>query len=254
MQSPEGQFLGTGILVQHQLYAHAQCTIALCELYGMTQDSTYRPAAEKALAFCVKAQDPKLGGWRYTPGIESDLSVTGWFLMALQSARMAKLDVPNEVFEKASQFLDSVQLAGGSQYGYTNPQSTLAMTAEGLLSRQYLGWKHDDARLIAGVNYVSANPIKMIASERDAYYWYYATQMLHHMEGDPWRRWNMVMRVEVPKAQIKDGRESGSWDPGTYRWGNEGGRLFITALQTYMLEVYYRHLPLYSDIGRRLGR
>jgi hypothetical protein len=60
-----------------------------------------------------------------------------------------------------------------------------------------------------------------------------------------------VMKVEVPKTQVKDGREKGSWDPGAYRWGDTGGRLFITALQTYMLQVYYRHLPLYREMGAR---
>jgi hypothetical protein len=255
MQSPEGQFLGSGLSTQHQLYAHAQCTIAICELYGMTRDSTYRRPAERAIEFCVNSQDPKLGGWRYMPREDSDLSVTGWFLMALQSARMAGLEVPIETFEKSSKFLDSVQAAGGSQYTYTiNGHSTPAMTAEGLLSRQYLGWKRDDQRLVTGAHFLVANPIKMGPSERDAYYWYYATQTLHHMEGDSWRQWNKVMRVEVPKAQNKDGRESGSWDPGPYKYGGEGGRLFITALQTYMLEVYYRHLPIYSDLGGRLGR
>jgi hypothetical protein len=254
MQSPQGQFLGNGVPSQHQLYAHAQCTIALCELYGMTGDSAFRLPAERAIDFCVKAQDRELGGWRYTPGIDSDLSVTGWFLMALQSARMAKLEVPGEIFERAGRFLDSVQLHEGSSYGYVrNDRATLAMTAEGLLSRQYLGWKRDDSRLISGVESILANPIKM-DNERDIYYWYYATQVLHHMEGDYWRRWNKVMRQEVPPAQVQKGKEEGSWDPETYRWGAEGGRLFITALHTYMLEVYYRHLPIYSDVGQHFSK
>src|SRR5690606_52027 len=101
---PEGQFIGAGLPMQHQLYAHSQCTIALCELYGMTQDPAFRKPAQKALEFCAKAQDPQQGGWRYVPGIDSDLSVTGWFLMALQSAKMANLEVPEKVLSDASKF------------------------------------------------------------------------------------------------------------------------------------------------------
>jgi hypothetical protein len=244
--------LSAGIPNQHQLYAHAQCTIAVCELHGMSHDSAFRRPAERAIEFCIKSQDPKLGGWRYEPAMDSDMSVTGWFLMALQSARMAGLEVPQEVFNKAAKFLDRVQAAEGSMYTYVvNDRPSLSMTAEGLLSRQYLGWKRDDVRLIQGADVLARNPIAMNAGERDVYYWYYATQVMHHMGGDHWRRWNDVMKVEVPKAQVKDGREKGSWDPGTYRWGDTGGRLFITALQTYMLQVYYRHLPLYRGIGER---
>ena len=47
-----------------RMYVHAQCTIALCELYAMTQDSTLRLPAEKAVKFCVLSQS-KRGGWRY---------------------------------------------------------------------------------------------------------------------------------------------------------------------------------------------
>ena len=32
-------------------------------------------------------------------------------------------------------------------------------------------------------------------------------------------------------------------------WGQFGGRLYVTCLSTYILEVYYRHLPLY-DVKR----
>ena len=42
-----------------------------------------------------------------------DLSVTGWALMALHTARMASIEVLPEAFLLASAFLDSVQGATG---------------------------------------------------------------------------------------------------------------------------------------------
>lgn len=250
-QNSEGQFVGSTISIQHQLYTHAQATIAICELYGMTEDSTYRSMAERAVQYCVKAQDKQEGGWRYNPGSDSDTSVTGWFVMALQSAKMAKLDVPSETLRNASRFLDSVQAdEEGAKYFYQPGRAfTMAVSAEALLCRQYLGWRRDDPRLIAGAEFLTANPINLNAA--DVYYWYYATQMLHHMEGDYWKRWNEVMRQVVPESQVKKGNERGSWDPQNDRWGPQGGRLFVTCLHTYMLEVYYRHLPLYTNIYRR---
>src|SRR5262245_24149783 len=75
LQTTDGQFVEPSAPQYHMLYTHAQATIALCELYGMTQDSTYRSAAQKAVQFCVKSQDPAGGGWRYFPGSDSDTSV-----------------------------------------------------------------------------------------------------------------------------------------------------------------------------------
>jgi hypothetical protein len=243
-----GQFF-RDVPSSHQLYTQAQCTIALCELYGMTGDARYYDAAQKAVDYCVAIQSPQ-GGWRYEPGSDSDMSVTGWFVMALQSARMAGIEVPSPVFEKVEAFLDSVQRADpngydvGSRYAYRPTDgATLTLSAEGLLCRQYLGWPRDDPRLAAGVEYLVENLPEW--NKRNVYYWYYATQVLHHMEGKPWRKWNEVMRKLLPERQITRGRERGSWDPRGDRWGDSGGRLYVTCLSIYVLEVYYRHLPLY---------
>jgi hypothetical protein len=247
-QHSDGRFF-TDVPSTHQLYTQAQCTIALCELYAMTRDEVYHEAAQRAVDYCVRIQSPQ-GGWRYNPGEDSDMSVTGWFVMALQSARMAGIEVPSPVFERIEAFLDSVARGDehgyhvGSRYAYQQRVgATLTLTAEGLLCRQYLGWPRDDPRLNTGVEYLVANPPEW--NKRNVYYWYYATQVLHHMEGKPWRAWNQQMRDVLPDHQEKRGRERGSWDPRGDRWGDAGGRLYVTCLSIYVLEVYYRHLPLY---------
>jgi hypothetical protein len=243
-QNQDGEFSQESIY-NARLYTHAQCTIAICELYGMTKDQQYRKPAQLAIDFAIKSQDPTGGGWRYTPRQDSDLSVTGWFVIALQSAMMAGLEVPSPNLDSITKFLDAAQYNEGAQYTYKPGQGpTLPMTAEGLLSRQYLGWKHADPRLRAGVNYLLENKIDY--SEQNVYYWYYASQVLHHMGHEDWDKWNSIMREAVPKAQTKTGPESGSWSPSNDRWGSHGGRLYVTCLSVYMLEVYYRHLPIYK--------
>jgi hypothetical protein len=194
-------------------------------------------------------QDPDRGGWRYQPRYDSDTSVTGWFVMALQSARMANLDVPDDTLTKVMGFLDSEAIDDGRRYGYWrlgNPTSAVA--AEGLLCRQYLGWQRDDPRLVEGAELLLKEPVsyKNDNGLPDVYYWYYATQVTHHMEGAVWEQWNAAMRKELPEHQIKDGDEAGSWDPMQDKWGMTAGRLFVTCLSIYNLEVYYRHLPIYS--------
>jgi hypothetical protein len=227
----------------HRLYAQAQATIAVVELYGMTRDEKFKKPAQLALDFAHKAQAPE-GGWRYQPKVDSDTSVTGWFVMALQSGRMAGLEVQSPAEEAVHKFLDSCT-TNGVHYSYKPGQEpTLTMTAEALLCRQYLGWKHDDERMLAGIEYVLTNPVNY--SDENVYYWYYATQACHHMDGDHWNRWNRVMRQEVPEHQVKTGNDRGSWSPVGDQWGPRAGRLYTTCLSVYMLEVYYRHLPIYK--------
>jgi hypothetical protein len=202
-----------------------------------------------AIKYCVASQEPDLGGWRYLPRSDSDTSVTGWIVMALQSARMAGLDVPSPVLLKVGEYLDKAT-PDGSRYSYQiEMEPTLTMTAEALLCRQYLGWKRDDPRLVTGVGYLMQNLPRY--EDRDVYYWYYGTQVVHHMGGKPWDAWNGVLRDMLVKNQEKTGPEKGSWDPlGDHpdRWANlgQGGRLYTTCLSLYMLEVYYRHLPIYG--------
>lgn len=249
MQDDEGNFFRGGPYT-HALYTHGQCTIVICELYAMTKAPEFKKAAEKAVAYCLKAQDPGLGGWKYTPRDYSDTSVTGWVLMGLQSARMAGLDVPQDALLRVGRYLDAAQAEGGARYAYEpGKEPNEVMTAEGLLCRQYLGWPRDDQRLDRGTEYLVQRENLPNWDERNVYYWYYATQVLHHYEGERWNKWNDIMREMLPAKQEKKGPEAGSWHPTAGqpdRWGFQGGRLFVTCLSVYVLEVYYRHLPLYS--------
>lgn len=234
---------------QGKMYAQAQATIAICELYGMTQDSSLRDSAQQAINFAVSAQSAP-GGWRYEPKVGSDTSVTGWFVMALKSAQAAGLEVDRYVLLNVGKFLDSVQSYDGAAYAYQRfKDPSPSMTAEGLLCRQYTGWQRNHPPLRNGISALMTDS-PFDPSDHNVYYWYYATQVLHHYGGEPWKEWNKVMSVELPKMQIKHGKEQGSWPPQGDLFGNSAGRLYTTCLSIYCLEVYYRHMPLYQSPGK----
>jgi hypothetical protein len=219
----------------------------------MTKDDSLARPAARALAYALAAQGPN-GGWRYEPGANGDMSVTGWYLMALKTAEMAGLAVPPAAFEGITRFLDLVAIEPGSRYGYRReflerPASpvTPAVSAEGLLSRQYLGWPPNDQRILEGLEWLVGEKPLDYDNDKDFYAWYYITQVAHHAQGDVWSRWNERMRDVLPARQVAKGREHGSWDPALDKWGHIGGRLYTTCLATFMLEVYYRHLPLTMD-------
>jgi hypothetical protein len=246
--------------MHHSMYVHGQCTIVLCELYAMTGDSSLRLPAENAVKFCVDSQS-RQGGWRYDPtGQDADVSVTGWVAMGLQSAKIARLEVPQTTFDRIGRFLDAASTDGGGRYGYfaQSGETTPAMTAEALVCREWLGWPRDNPHLKRGIDYLvqSENLPRWERWDdtksrgRDVYYWYYATQALHHYGGPAWYKWNEVIREILPAGQVKSGPEAGSWDPRGDKWGPHGGRLYVTCLSTYILEVYYRHLPIYKGKAR----
>ncbi|MCS7304736.1 MAG: squalene--hopene cyclase [Thermoguttaceae bacterium] len=243
----------------HHFYTQGICTIALCELYAMTKDEKFKEPAQRAVQYCLASQSPE-GGWRYQPGVDSDVSVTGWVVMALQSARMAGMEIPPDHFRRVERFLDRSVASDGFRYCYQKGHApSLAMTAEALLCRQYLGWAKDEPRLIEALEWITQkeNLIDFSPGKRNVYYWYYATQVCHHMDRDSkyWKTWNAVMREAVPRAQVKKGPEAGSWDPDFQDpYEPHGGRLYVTCLCIYMLEVYYRHLPIYAPVYTLLGK
>lgn len=237
-----------GDLQEGSMYAQGIAAIALCEAAALTDDPTLRGYGERAIQFILYAQDKKGGGWRYHPGEPGDTTVTGWQLMALKSAQMSGIHVPSPAFEGANRFLDSVQSRNGALYGYQNNQSRDSTTAVGLLSRMYLGWKHDHAPLHEGILYLD----KLGPSKNDLYYDYYATQVMRHYGGEPWKRWNPKMRDYLISTQARNGHETGSWY-FPEKHNDQGGRLLNTCLATMTLEVYYRHQPLYQKNAANSG-
>lgn len=229
------------------MYAHGQAAIVLCEAFAMTGDEALKDPAQRAIDFIVQAQHPTDGGWRYEPRQPGDTSVLGWQLMALQSARAAQLEVPHHTLENASHFLDKVQNEVGSLYSYfPGHAATHPMTAEALLSRTYLGWKQAHPGLRMGARHlVDQHP--PAKEDIQIYYWYYATQFLHHMGGPLWDQWNQQMRDILVHTQEKEGHQAGTWTQSGHH-GPAGGRLYVTALATCTLEVYYRHAPIFRQI------
>ncbi len=267
----DGQADLRGTTEIHGMYQHGIATIALCEALAMNSvviqrtsasaaielpDGTtitkadllvanreLREAGQAAVNFIIAAQTKPQGGWRYQPGVDGDTSVVGWQIMALQSAKLAGLNVPNQTFALAEEFLDSVSLDDGAYYGYDQPQQKASTTAVGLLCRMYMGWRRERPALQRGVAFLSATRPDI----NFMYYNYYATQVIHHWGGEEWEQWNAVMRDHLIQTQSFDGHQRGSWLPADPH-GAAAGRHYMTCLAVMTLEVYYRHLPLYKDL------
>ena len=246
-------------------YPGAMATMAMAEAAAMANIDGTREAAQRAVTYCTDIHQAGEGSdklaWRYHPKMEGDTSVTGWFMMALKSAKIAHLNVNHAAFDGAIKFLDSVEhkTAGGdpgyapaSTYWYTvkDAHEPHRLTAIGCLCRQYLGWKKED--LQASVEgFVARGGVPTWGGNGggvDLYYWYYGTLCTFQQGGDVWLKWNEGLKSALVPNQRKDGDDSGSWDPvGAY--ATEWGRVGETALGCLNLEVYYRY-----DLLNKEGR
>lgn len=234
------------------MYCHGIATLALSEAYAMTQDNRLRDPLRQALTYTLAAQHPQQGGWRYKPRDLGDTSQLGWQLMALKSAELSGIRIPQSTKEGAWRFLRSVASGrwGGLAAYRTLESPSPAMTAEALLCRLFLGAPPDDpACQEAGQYLLGYLPGQ---SEPNLYYWYYGTLGMFQLGGRYWSTWNEALQKTLLPKQQNTGSLAGSWDPNT-RWDNYGGRIYSTALATLCLEVYYRYLPLYSHAAESLS-
>jgi len=235
----DGDLRGNG----GDMYDHGIATIALAEAYALTKDERIKPALVSAVDFIIKAQHPQ-GGWRYNPGQAGDTSVVGWQVMALVSAKLGGLEVPEDAFKRADQFMR--QVGGGDEgglYGYMSAsQIRTPMVAEGMFAAQLLGGQRSEARMRESAEHLRQH-LPETGGGTDYYYWYYGSLALYQHHGPIWEEWNEQLREILVQSQSGEGENLGSWDPEG-KWADRAGRVVITAMATLSLQVYYRYLPL----------
>ncbi|MCI0342836.1 MAG: HEAT repeat domain-containing protein [Planctomycetales bacterium] len=247
----------------YPMYNHGIGSLAICEAAALTRDPRFLRAAELAVQYTLRCQQVG-GGWDYygwANAGRNDVSVSGWQVMALKSALIAGIPVPERHWAAASKFLRRMTRSDGevryADRGFQGSEGNVrhgpGMTAVGLLCRLYLGEKPGDAALAASARRIAAETPSWHRSTESklhtVYYWYYGTLALFQWGGEPWADWNRELKSALIPNQRKDGHAAGSWDPAESWLSRFGGRLYATTLNILNLEVYYRYLPIYRDLG-----
>jgi len=248
---------GDGMLSLN-IYNHSIATIALCEAYGRARDERIGSAARKAVYYLERAQN-RDGGWRYSANSgTSDMSVSGWCVQALKTAKLANIKIDNTVYARALLYVDSLTDKGGGKgtsggvgYTFTPDQNYGAgspnLTPAGMIVRQFIGTGVQSEVLVNAAN----NVRKAVPDWRSKnfYRWYYATYAMHNMGGEHRIWWNRRIRDVLLENQSRDGDDAGSWDPVGDAHANAGGRVYTTALGALCLEVYYRYSDALTSFG-----
>lgn len=262
------------------MYNHSIATLALAEAYALTGDRELIEPVMGGLSFLARTQQPE-GGWDYWPHEthRNDTSITGWAVMALKAAAAAGIPVPEmTIYKSAGHFARATEPDGSVRYSERgtgvrfNRDTGLpifrygpGMAAVGAASRLFLGYRPSSPGVIASANFIARDPPSLARFRggdptdlHSQYYWYYGTMAMFQIGGKHWEQWNPIMQRTLLGAQDRtrrpDGRQAhryGSWPAyglGWGRtWGEDGGRVYATAINALTLEVFYRYLPLYEQ-------
>lgn len=240
-QAQDGNLCGDASLFA-MMYCHGMGTLALSEAFAMTGEPRLKPYVERAVQYSIRAQHPTSGGWRYQPGDQGDMSQFGWQVMALRSARLAGIEIPERTRAGMLTFLESA--TSRSQPGLAayraGERVTPTMTAEAMTCRFFLELPRQPELEQRAAAFILQSP--PANGQANLYYWYYASLAMYHIGGDSWARWNTALVPQLLDRQRTDGAEAGSWDTDTV-WGSYGGRVYTTAIAALCLETYYRYVP-----------
>ena len=216
-------------------YEQGIAAMALCEDCSLAQDNRYYGAAINSIRHIIDKMGPD-GGFGYQ-GPGNDTSVTGWQIMALKSALLADIRVPqNAIIREKAYLKKSINPDGSTGYRYSSgPRNS--MTAIGMFCRIFLGYPISDPniRKAAAILHKTGPVIK------DEYGLYYATYCMFQWGGQAWITWNKKFRDPLIAKQVKSGPDKGSWGGAKHA----GGRVYKTAMNIMSLEVYQRYLPVY---------
>jgi hypothetical protein len=232
------------------MYCHGISTLMLAEVVGMTTDPALAEQASAGLARAVKlilmaqnlAKNPdNAGGWRYQPtSRDSDISVTGWQLMALRAARAAGCEVPSENIDRAIDYLKRCAVRPDGGFAYQPGQSpNNPRTGTGVLALEICG-EHLSREAVAGAEYLLKHPPRW-ASPYFFYEVYYCPLAMFQL-GD---KYFLAYYPKLVAILLEHQDRDGSWLSGD---GNDrtGGRTYCTAMAVLALTVEYRYLPIYQ--------
>ncbi len=237
-----------------RMYAHAIATLFLSECSGMV-DEKRQKRIDQVLPHAVRVildaqRHPKdnadhMGGWRYQPNArDSDLSCSGWALMALRSARLNGGGVPPEAIEQAVLYIKRTRRDRDGAFSYqgNGGQYAETLTGAGILCLELCG-KHLAPESLAAARYVRSTYERALSPESGNYVFYglyYSAQGLFQIGGENWTQfYDWLAESWLPKQ-----RADGSWV--NERNGSEGNPAYATAMMVLALTVPYRQLPIYQ--------
>lgn len=230
------------------MYEHGICTLMLAEVAGMVDDplaSRVRTSLTAGVKLILQSQAvPKaqqhFGGWRYNPASnDSDLSATGWQLLALRAAKDVGCDVPVASIDAA---VDYVKRCAGRSGGFSYQPGdgvTPTRTGTGILCLEVCG-DHRAPQTMAAAEYLRHRTPRY----NEGWYFYgayYSSIGMFKVGGNYWTETRDAVTTSLLQVQAGDG----AWT-GIHSNEESFGAVYCTSLAMLALAVEYQFLPIYQ--------
>ena len=264
-EGPYGEAIERGIkwVVDHQqkndllvakksrgpMYSHGISSLMLAEAIGMMkkEDSKkVRKTLERAIRVILESQnmpksDRHKGGWRYNiTSRDSDLSATGWQLLALRAAKDVGCDVPADAIDRAVKYVKKCSVSKNRGFGYQpGSGSSPTRAGTGILCLEICG-KHHSKEAMGAADYLISRPLR--SSESYFFYGVYYTGVgMFKIGGKHWD----ATKKHLTKLLLTSQKKDGSWF-AKREDERRNGRVYCTSLAILSLSVEYRYLPIYQ--------
>jgi hypothetical protein len=248
-------------------YNHAISALTVSEIYGMSEDAQsddMKDLISKALTATLvmqrwpKDQPEDRGGWRYVDEFDrwdSDVSVTGWNLMFLRSARNAGFDVPKEAVDDAVAY---IRRSFSKEYGVfeyiISPADTRSrgMAGAGILAMAHAGLHESEEAKKSGewllkqnfTRYNRIEPFDQPVYQHDRYHYalFNSCQGMYQLGGHYWKEFF----PPVARTILANQQKEGSWAVDSHMFDSRYGNAYTTALVLLSLGAPNQLLPIFQ--------
>jgi hypothetical protein len=267
---PEGPQISRA--VAHEMgvsaaYNHAISSLALSEIYGTTDRSKaerLQSVIQRSIRATLEMQrwpkdrDVDRGGWRYLNDFnreDSDLSITGWQLKFLRSARNAGFDVPKKSIDDAVAYVRRTFSDRYGAFGYAVGDyydfRSRGMAGAGILALAHAGQHGAPEARRSGEwilrngfeEYNTINPfLQSYSNDRYHYGLFNCCQGMYQLGGRYWQEFF----PRVVKTLLANQQADGSWPAESHFNDGKFGNAYTTALVLLTLGAPNQLLPIYQ--------
>jgi hypothetical protein len=247
-------------------FDHAVATLAMTEIYGMTESWLYRDPAQQSLDALARLRGRDVWAYDATHGLE-DESLTLWALLPLgvaqailrDEARRGKpgsLSVDEAALQAGLAWAERLtDLSTAERGAPLSARGHPALPGSGGRSVEALAWlarellstpaPRDDPAQVRLRSWVQEHVPASAAGEDDgdALFRWAGTHVAFAASGEPWKAWEAALQRDVFPAQGAGSDPclgAGSW-AGSGAIGRLGGRVLATALGILCFEHVYRY-------------
>jgi hypothetical protein len=249
------------------VYNHAISSLAVSELYGMSsadRAADIKQFVNRSVVATLemhrwrKARRVDQGGWQYlhADGVEedSDLSVTGWQLKFLRSARNAGFEVPSEPIDEAVAYVRRCYSKQYGAFGYAadiGDARSRGMAGAGILAFAHAGFHNSPEAQRSGdwllqYNFDNYNQIEPFTQDwkNDRYHYgvFNSCQGMYQLGGEYWKQFF----PRAVKTLLSNQQRDGSWAAESHQYDARFGNCYTTALVVLTLGAPNQLLPIYQ--------